>query len=37
LGAGHPRTKEALQSVIALYERWGKNSEAAKFRSLLGD
>jgi hypothetical protein len=35
-GAEHPRTQEALASVVALYERWGKKSEAAKYRSQLG-
>jgi serine/threonine-protein kinase len=34
-GAEHPRTQEALQSVVALYEQWGKEAEAAKYRGML--
>ncbi len=34
-GAEHPRTQEALQSVVALYERWGRQMEAAKYRAML--
>ena len=31
-GAAHPRTQEALRSVVKLYEEWGKNAEAEKYR-----
>jgi hypothetical protein len=34
-GAEHPRTQEALQSVVTLYERWGKQAEAARYRAML--
>jgi serine/threonine-protein kinase len=34
-GAEHPRTQEALQSVVALYQRWGKQEEAARYRAML--
>ena len=34
-GEDHPRTQEALASVVKLYEDWGKKSETAKYRALL--
>ena len=34
-GAEHPRTQEALQSVVALYERWGKQGQATRYRAML--
>jgi serine/threonine-protein kinase len=34
-GDDHPRTQEALASVVKLYEEWGKTSEAARFQKGL--
>ncbi|MBI3949256.1 MAG: serine/threonine protein kinase [Acidobacteria bacterium] len=35
LGESHHRTKEALQRLVTLYEKWGKPDQAAKYRALL--
>ncbi len=34
-GDDNPRTQEALRSVVALYDGWGKTGEAAKYRALM--
>jgi len=36
-GPDHPRSRKALERVIALYEAWPKPEEAARYRALLAD
>ncbi|MBC8217713.1 MAG: tetratricopeptide repeat protein [Planctomycetes bacterium] len=35
LGDTHPHTKESLNSLIDLYEAWGKPENAKEWRSKL--
>jgi tetratricopeptide (TPR) repeat protein len=35
LGDGHKRTQKAVQSIIKLYDTWGKADEATSYRALL--
>jgi serine/threonine-protein kinase len=34
LGADDPRSREAVDTLVLLYERWGKKAEAARYRAL---
>ena len=35
LGAEHPRTRQAAERIVELYERWGRPEEAAPFQQVL--
>jgi serine/threonine protein kinase/tetratricopeptide (TPR) repeat protein len=35
LGEDHPRVRDVITNVIALYDSWGKPEEAAKYRALV--
>jgi serine/threonine-protein kinase len=35
-GAGHPRSRAALERIVALYDAWSKPAEAARYGALLG-
>ena len=35
LGQRDPRTAEALQRLVKLYEAWGKPAQAAQYRALV--
>jgi hypothetical protein len=35
LGPSHDRTRKALESIVALSTAWGRDGDAARYRSLL--
>jgi len=35
LGSHHPRARSALHNVVQLYEAWGKDAEASRYRIQL--
>ena len=35
LGDAHPNTRQNLQQLVDLYQRWGKSSEAEHYRQQL--
>lgn len=35
LGEGHQRTRKAFESLALLYDSWGKQDDAARYRTLL--
>ena len=37
LGPDAPRTASAIEALVMLYESWGRDEEAVRYRELRGD